>query len=105
MKTKSHKIIQQSGFKRVTIITAAILMIPVIGRWPWGVFDFLIMGALILGAGCLLEYVVRNSNSKYSFYAAAAILLVLFLIWTELAVGLVSQLLSGELWIYELVKH
>lgn len=94
----------QNGTTRVGLITAAILAIPLIGRWPWGVFDFVIMGALIFGTGMMLDYVIRSVDKKYRVLAILAVLGVFFLIWTELAVGAVTQLLTGELWIFEYLK-
>lgn len=63
--------------------------------WHWDPFDFLIMGALLFGAGTAYELVSRKQNARpQRIVTALAILGVVLLIWTELAVGAVSQLFA-----------
>jgi hypothetical protein len=104
MKKTNANTLLQNGTARVGMVTAAILSIPLIGRWPWGIFDFVIMGALIFGTGMMLDYVIRTVDKKYRVPAIFAVLGVFFLIWTQMAVGLVSQILTGELWIFEYLR-
>lgn len=103
MKTKNNTLSQLTGIQRVALVTVGILLIPLLGRFPWGVFDFVIVGALIFGTGCLLDYVSRKVEPKHRIFATLAILAVFFVIWAELAVGLVSQAVTGELWVYDLL--
>lgn len=101
---KLTSLLPESGAMRAALVTVAILAIPLIGQWPWGVFDFVIMGALIFGTGLFIDYVMRTVDKRYRAVAILVALGIFFLIWTQLAVGLVTQLLTGELWIFEYLR-
>ena len=90
---------------RLTGIVATVgvlLLIPLIamrftGEVNWNLFDFLVAGALLLGTGLAIEFVLRKVRSFRNRLAiCAVILLALFLIWAELAVGLIGTPLSGS---------
>lgn len=54
----------------------------------WTASDFLIMGALLLSVGFLVELAIRYvSKMEYRVVAILAILGLFLLIWAELAVG------------------
>ena len=85
--------------KRIILIVLAVailLLIPLIGNWPWSLSDFIVAGALLLLAGIGIELVMRLSTSKYKAIIIIAILLALFLIWAELAVGLFGTPFAGS---------
>lgn len=91
--------------KRLFIILAAVpllLLIPLIGMQisaeiNWSFFDFLIMGILLLGAGLLLELVLRKIRGKENRIALVAIIVILFLlVWAELAVGIFGTPFAGS---------
>ncbi len=90
---------------RLTGIVATVgvlLFIPFIamrftGEVNWNLFDFLVAGALLLGTGLAIEFVLRKVRSFRNRLAiCAAILLALFIIWAELAVGLIGTPLAGS---------
>lgn len=55
----------------------------------WSVLDFLVAGILLLLAGLLCEVVLRKvNNRKYRIVIVGIILILLFAIWIELAVGI-----------------
>ena len=61
---------------RVAVITLLLLLIPLalmlLGEGTdWGVFDFVFAGAIIAGAGLLIELAVRSRGT--TAYAAAAV--------------------------------
>ena len=59
-------------------------------------FDFLIAGALLIGAGFALELVVRRVGSVRARIAIAiAILAVVLLVWAQGAVGILQAKRSG----------
>jgi hypothetical protein len=87
MKTKS---IMQNNIFRVGFITAGILMIPLILRWPWTLSDFIVMGTMLFFTGVMLNLVIRKAG-KYRVYAAIAIVLLFLWLWVELAVGLFTN--------------
>jgi len=63
----------------------------------WSVFDFVIMGILLLGVGLLLELVSRVVKSNgYRVLLFTSILLGFILVWTELAVGVFGTYFAGN---------
>jgi len=64
-------------------------------NWNW--FDFLVAGVLLLGTGLAIEFVLRKVKSFRNRLAiCAVILLALFTIWAELAVGFIGTPLAGS---------
>lgn len=91
--------------KRLTIILLAVpalLLIPLIGMQfsnaiDWSPLDFAVMGALLLGTGILLEIILRKVKGKTSRMAFIVIIVILLLlIWAELAVGVFGTPLAGS---------
>jgi peptidoglycan/LPS O-acetylase OafA/YrhL len=63
----------------------------------WKLFDFVLMGILLLGTGLLCEFIVRKvKNMDYRIGIIAVILVVLILIWAELAVGIFGSPFAGS---------
>lgn len=91
--------------KRLIIIvftSVIVLLIPLIAMQftdevKWTLIDFGVAGALLLGTGLMCELVMgKVNNNKYRIAFCAMILLVLLLIWAELAVGIFGTMLSGQ---------
>ena len=91
--------------KRLTgiVLTAALLLfIPLIAMQVtdgvnWSPFDFVVAGVLLFGTGLVCELIMRKVKKvQYRIIICAAILLVLFLIWAELAVGIFGTPLAGS---------
>lgn len=86
--------------KRVVFILLAIvgiLLIPLLGRWPWTLFDFIVAGAILLGAGLGIELAMRKiANANHRAIIIVVILTVLLLTYIELAVGLVGTPFAGS---------
>lgn len=81
----------------IVLVVALLLLIPLVGRFPWSRIDFITAGALLLGTGLACELVLRKvKDFKYRLAICAAILLVLFLIWAEIAVGLFGTRFAGS---------
>ena len=54
----------------------------------WNILDFIIAGILLLGTGLAFNFVMQKvKNTKFRIAICLAILVLLFLIWVELAVG------------------
>ena len=94
------------ALKRPAIGTGLILMIPLVmtyvdrnlvagDGWRWSPLDFAVMGALLFGAGLAYELLARKLPQPRKVLLGAAILAVVLLVWAELAVDGVSQLLDG----------
>ena len=63
----------------------------------WSLFDFVIAGVLLLGTGLLCELVLRKVKKlEYRIGLCALLLLGLFLIWLELAVGVFGTPFAGS---------
>ncbi|NCU31526.1 MAG: hypothetical protein EOM23_01005 [Candidatus Moranbacteria bacterium] len=91
--------------KRLIIIiaSAAILMlVPLVAMQftsevNWNISDFIIAGVLLFGTGLLCELVLRKVKSpKNRIIICGIILIVFFLIWAELAVGLFGSPFAGS---------
>jgi hypothetical protein len=58
--------------------------------------DFVVAGALLLGTGLIFELVIRKVKKiKYQIVVCVALLVVLLLIWAELAVGIFGTPFGG----------
>lgn len=79
---------------RPILLTVAVLLVPYSAMFftnevQWKAGDFLLMGGLLLGAGIISEYVLMKVQSPFiKGIMLLTILLVLLLLWVELAVGL-----------------
>ncbi|MDB4824460.1 hypothetical protein OAH27_02120 [Saprospiraceae bacterium] len=59
----------------------------------WTIIDFVIAGGLLFGAGIISEIVLRKINSlNHKVGLLSAILIIVILIWIELAVGIFGSL-------------
>ncbi|KAA0208500.1 MAG: hypothetical protein EDM69_07825 [Chlorobiota bacterium] len=62
----------------------------------WSIGDFLIMGILLFGTGTLCEIVFRKTRRiTYRVLFTFGLLLIFFLIWAELAVGIFGTPFAG----------
>ncbi len=63
----------------------------------WGLVDFAVAGVLLFGTGLGIEFVLRKvKKTKHRILICASILVALFLIWAELAVGLFGTPFAGS---------
>ena len=92
-------------FKRLIVVVSvviALLMIPLVAMQftdevNWSLFDFGVAAVLLLGVGALLDFMIRNvKNRNLRIALCIAILLLVFLIWAELAVGIFDSPLAGS---------
>jgi hypothetical protein len=61
----------------------------------WTALDFVVAAFLLLGTGLAIDLVIRKvKNIKYRIGISIALLIMLFLVWAELAVGVLSSLIS-----------
>ena len=91
--------------KRLYIILALIgiiLLIPLVAMQfteavNWSLVDFVVAGLLLLATGFMLEIILRKVKStKFRIAICLALLILLILIWTELAVGIFGTPLAGS---------
>lgn len=63
----------------------------------WKLADFVVMGSLLLGTGLICELVFRKVNTtKKRIAIITVILIVLLLVWAELAVGIFGTPFAGS---------
>lgn len=86
----------------ILIAAAVLLSIPFVAmrftsEVKWGLLDFVIAGILLFGTGLAIEFVLRKVKKlEYRLALCAAILIGLFLVWAELAVGIFGTPLAGS---------
>ena len=94
--------LQNKRLTGILLAVAGILAIPLIAMQftaevNWSLSDFVIMGILLTGTGLIAELVLRKVRKpKNRFLLIAAILILLFLIWAELAVGIFGSPFAGS---------
>jgi bacteriorhodopsin len=63
----------------------------------WSLYDFIIAAILLFGAGLTVElFLEKVQNAKYRIIGLLIISVVVFLIWAELAVGILSTPFEGN---------
>ncbi|MFV8281760.1 hypothetical protein ACNKXS_09460 [Christiangramia marina] len=83
-------------------IVATILLIPLFAMQltkevNWSGFDFLVMGSLLFLSGLAIQFVrYKLKTRKNRIIASLAILILLFIIWAELAVGIFGTPFAGS---------
>ncbi|NGY36353.1 hypothetical protein FQU23_002385 [Flavobacterium sp. XN-5] len=85
----------------IIIATTILLLIPLISMQfttevNWTPIDFVAAGVLLLSTGLLCEWTLRKiPKMKYRIVICLSLLIILILIWTELAVGIFGSPISG----------
>jgi len=83
-------------------IVLLLLLIPFIAMQfskevNWSIMDFLAAGVLLFGTGLTIQFVLRKVKTrKNRILICGIILLLLLLLWTELAVGLFGSPIAGN---------
>jgi bacteriorhodopsin len=78
--------------KWMVLLPLLLLLLPLIGMFisdeiNWSVFDFIIMGVLILSLSLSIKLFLNSTKKlKYRFIGIGFILLVFLMIWADLAV-------------------
>ena len=88
----------------ITILAVAlsILSIPLIAMGftnevHWSIFDFLVVGILLIGTGLVLEFILRKIKTlRYRIILGIALFAVLLMVWVELAVGIFGTPFAGS---------
>ncbi|MES2590809.1 MAG: hypothetical protein V4608_02905 [Bacteroidota bacterium] len=86
----------------IVLSVALLLFIPLIAMQftdevSWTLSDFVVAGVLLIGTGLLCEIVMRKvSKTRYRIGICLVLMLALFLIWAELAVGIFGTPIAGS---------
>ncbi len=63
----------------------------------WSLFDFIAAGILLLGTGLAIEFVLQKVKSiKNRILILGIIIILLLLLWVELAVGVFGSPIAGS---------
>ena len=95
-------ITQNKRLVSIVLLVVLLLSIPIVAMQftdevDWKLPDFVIMGVLLLGTGLLCELVLRNVRKlQHRIIICGAILLALFIVWAELAVGIFGTPFAGS---------
>ncbi|MBX2827514.1 MAG: hypothetical protein KTR22_05095 [Flavobacteriaceae bacterium] len=82
-------------------ISAILLLIPLVAMQftdevQWDAMDFAFMGALLLGFVLALEFTLRRIRREHRPWIIIIAVVLLLLIWAEMAVGLFGTPLAGS---------
>lgn len=97
MTTQSNK-----RFIGIIATVALLVSIPFIAmqfsnQVKWSGFDFAIAAVLLFGTGLVCELVLRKvKKTSHRLLICGVILLALFLVWAELAVGIFGTPFAGQ---------
>ncbi len=86
----------------IVIVSLIILLIPFIAMQfteevVWTLKDFIIAGVLLIGMGLLTDYFLRIiKDRKYKIAIIIISILLLLIIWVELAVGIFGSPFAGS---------
>lgn len=96
MKAKSPTSIMQNNIFKFALGTGLILLVPLLGNWPWTLSDFVVMGTLLFGTGLVYELVTKLVGKKYQVAIGVVLVIALILTWIELAVGIFGTPFAGS---------
>ena len=86
----------------IFLVTSSILLIPFMAMQlsnevNWGLLDFIVAGVLLLGTGFIVDFaIIKVPKISYRIMIIVALLILLFLIWAELAVGIFGTPFAGN---------
>jgi hypothetical protein len=92
---------KSQNITRIVIGASIVLLVPLIAMLftdevQWGLFDFLIIGTLLIGAGVAYEFVTSKVDPKHRGALAVVFVAAVLLIWAELAVGVFGSPFAGS---------
>ena len=97
-----NTIMKNKRLKIILIAIAILLFVPIIAMQftnevNWTIFDFVIMGILLLSTGLLCELVMSKVNKiKHRIALCIVIVGVFLIVWAELAVGIFGTPFAGS---------
>jgi len=93
---------KKKKFIIIVFIAGLLLLIPLIAMQfttevNWDFMDFVVAAILIIGSGICIEFVGRKVRKPvYKTVAIISVLIILLLLWAELAVGIFGTPLAGS---------
>jgi peptidoglycan/LPS O-acetylase OafA/YrhL len=96
------KMVKNKRLIWILLTVVVLLLVPLIAMQftnevNWSVFDFIAASVLLFGTGLLCEFVMRKVKKiEYRIAICEVLLILLFLIWLELAVGIFGTAIGGQ---------
>lgn len=92
--------VKNNSIARIALVTIGLLLIPFLAmqftdQVNWNLTDFSVMGILIFATGMAYELITRKFNT-HKLAIGLFLLIIFFLIWAELAVGLLGTPFGGS---------
>jgi hypothetical protein len=90
-------VVQHNRLVRIAVVTGCILLIPLFGNlfvegWNWGLFDFVVAGALLFGTGLTYDVVARKRGAtSYRVAVGIACATGFVLVFINAAVGIIGD--------------
>jgi hypothetical protein len=79
------------------LLTIPLIAMQLTDEVEWSLFDFIIMGTLLLITGLMGEIIFKRvKNSKHRLILYIIIAMIFFLVWAELAVGIFGTPFAGS---------
>ena len=100
--TQIFKIKKNKRIIGIVVAVFILLLFPIIAMQftddvNWSLFDFIVAAVLLFGTGFMLDLFIRKiTNIKYLIASCVILLVLLALIWGELAVGIFGTPFSGS---------
>lgn len=93
----SNLLFRNSVFVWIGFATLAVLLVPFIAMQftdevRWDATDFIVSGALLFGMGSLYALAARKHLRKHRIFLGMLFVAALVYMWTELAVGVFTNL-------------
>lgn len=96
MKTRSNRVIYFLAIPTILLLLAILAML-FTNEMKWDIFDIIVMGILLFSASLACERIFSKlKNEKLAILFCGLVLLVFFLIYAELAVGVFGTALAGS---------
>ena len=96
------KIIKNARLKMLIAIALSILTIPLVAmqfsnQVHWKLLDFVVFGVLLLATAFFCELVLQKIKNRVKRFAFCIFLiLLLLLVWAELAVGIIGRVFENH---------
>lgn len=93
--------VQNKRLSGILLAVALLLLVPLVAMQfstgvDWDLKDFIVAGLLLSGTGLTIELIIRKTKSnERRFLLAALVVIILVLIWGQLAVGIFGGLIMA----------
>jgi len=95
--TQKNKRLTLILFVAMGLLTVPLIAMQFTNEVSWTLSDFLVMGILLFSVGMTCEFILRKFKSiRQRIIFCGIALVIFFLIWAELAIGIFNSPLAGN---------